>query len=77
MLRAGQTRFLALFASDGRGTVSVAARRVVSLASLVPLRPLTGSLPRDVRLLAWVGCADRCEDGTGDAWPARSVIDGP
>ena len=52
-LRAGQTRYLALFASDGSGSVSVAARQVVSLASLVPLRPLTGSLLSTAPLLTW------------------------
>jgi hypothetical protein len=52
-LRAGQRRYLALFASDGSGAVSVAARQVVSLASLVPLRPLTGSLLSAAPLLTW------------------------
>jgi hypothetical protein len=52
-MRAGQTRYLALFASDSRGNVSAAARRVVSLASLVPLRPLSGSSVRAAPLLSW------------------------
>lgn len=53
MLRPGQTRYLALFASDSSGNVSAAARRVVSLASLVPLRPLSGSSVSAAPLLAW------------------------
>jgi hypothetical protein len=52
-MRAGQTRYLALFASDSSGNVSAVARRVVSLASLVPLRPLSGSSVRAAPLLTW------------------------
>ncbi|MDP9259165.1 MAG: hypothetical protein M3Q31_21815 [Actinomycetota bacterium] len=52
-MRAGQTRYLALFASDSSGNVSAAARRVVSLASLVPLRPLSGSSVSATPLLTW------------------------
>jgi hypothetical protein len=52
-LRAGQTRYLALFASDSAGNVSAAARRLISLASLVPLRPLSGSSVSAAPLLTW------------------------
>jgi hypothetical protein len=52
-LRVGQMRYLALFAADSSGNVSAAARRVVSLASLVPLRPLSGSFVSAAPLLAW------------------------
>jgi hypothetical protein len=52
-LRAGQTRYLALFASDAGGTISAVARRVVSLASLVPLRPISGSSVSAAPLLTW------------------------
>jgi hypothetical protein len=52
-LRAGQTGYLALFAYDHAGNVSEAARRVVSLASLIPLRPLTGSVLNAAPRLTW------------------------
>ena len=52
-MRAGQTRYLALFASDAGGNVSAVARRVVSLASLVPLRPISGSSVSEAPLLTW------------------------
>jgi hypothetical protein len=52
-LRAGTTAYLALFAYDHAGNVSPAARRTVSLASLVPLRPLTGSVVREAPVLTW------------------------
>jgi hypothetical protein len=50
---AGQRSYLALFASDSSGNVSAPVRRVVSLASLVPLRPLSGSSVSAAPLLAW------------------------
>ena len=52
-MRAGQTRYLALFASDAGGNISAVARRVVSLASLVPLRPISGSSVSEAPLLTW------------------------
>ena len=52
-MRAGQVRYLALFASDASGGVSAVARRVVSLASLVPLRPISGSSVSEAPLLTW------------------------
>jgi hypothetical protein len=54
-LRAGQTGYLALYAYDHTGNVSAApARTVVKLASLIPLRPLTGSVVRTATpMLTW------------------------
>jgi hypothetical protein len=46
-LRAGQTGYLALFSYGKGGLVSPPARTKVSLASLIPLRPLTGSVVHD------------------------------
>ncbi len=46
-LHAGQTGYLALYAYDHSGNVSLKpARTVVRLASLIPLRPLNGSVVR-------------------------------
>lgn len=52
-LRAGEKRFLALFAVDRAGNLSPAARQVVSLAALVSLRPLSGSVLHTAPLLTW------------------------
>jgi hypothetical protein len=52
-LRAGQSGRLALYAYDRSGNVSRPARRTVSLASLIPLRPLTGSVVSVAPLLTW------------------------
>jgi hypothetical protein len=52
-LRAGQSGYLALFAYDRSGNVSAPARRMVSLASLIPLRPLTGSRVTSAPLMSW------------------------
>jgi hypothetical protein len=53
-LRAGQTGYLALFSYGKGGLVSAPARTKVSLASLIPLRPLTGSVVRgSAPLLSW------------------------
>jgi hypothetical protein len=52
-MRAGQMRYLALFAMDRSGNVSAPARHIVSLASLVPLRPLSGSSVSAAPLLTW------------------------
>lgn len=54
-LKAGQTAWVALFAYDRTGNVSPPARRKISLASLIPLRPLTGSVVDKPPLLTWKG----------------------
>ena len=54
-LRAGQTGYLALYAYDHSGNVSPKpARTVLKLASLIPLRPLNGSVVRSSSpMLTW------------------------
>jgi hypothetical protein len=52
-LRAGQRAHVALFAFDHSGNVSPPARLPVTLASLIPLRPLTGSVLRAGPRLRW------------------------
>ena len=52
-LRIGQKAHVALFAFDRAGTVSSPARTVVSLAPLVPLRPVTGSVVKSAPRLTW------------------------
>ena len=52
-LRAGRAGHVALFAYDKAGNVSKAARRLVSTASLVMLRPLTGSIVDATPHLTW------------------------
>ena len=54
-LRAGQTGYLALYAYDHSGNVSkIPARTVLKLASLIPLRPLNGSVVRSSSpMLTW------------------------
>ncbi len=52
-LRAGKSGHLALFAVDRSGNISPPARKTVSLASLIPLRPLTGSVVTSAPLLTW------------------------
>lgn len=52
-LRAGQEGYLALFAFDRSGARSSAARRIVSLAPLLPLRPVTGSVVTGAPRLTW------------------------
>lgn len=42
-LRPGKSGYVALYAFDRSGNQSAPARRTVSLASLIPLRPLTGT----------------------------------
>jgi hypothetical protein len=44
---------IALYAYDHSGNVSRAARRVVSLATLIPTRPLSGSVMRKAPRLRW------------------------
>jgi hypothetical protein len=52
-LRAGQTGYLALYSFAKSGNVSQPARTKFSLASLIPMRPLTGSVLHTVPLLSW------------------------
>jgi hypothetical protein len=52
-LRAGAKAHLALYAYDRSGNVSRPARKDVSLASLIPLRPVTGSVVDSPPLLRW------------------------
>jgi hypothetical protein len=52
-LHAGGHGYVALFAYDHGGNVSRPARLEVSLASLIPLRPLTGSVVPAAPLLSW------------------------
>ena len=54
-LRAGQTGYLALYAFDRSGNASKdPARKVLKLASLIPLRPLNGSTVRvSSPMLTW------------------------
>jgi hypothetical protein len=52
-LRPGGSGYVALYAYDRSGNVSKPARRTVSLAALIPLRPLTGSLVTAAPLLTW------------------------
>jgi hypothetical protein len=52
-LRAGKSGYVALFAYDSSGNVSAPARRTVSLASLIPLRPLTGSRVTTAPRMTW------------------------
>jgi hypothetical protein len=52
-LRAGETTRVALYAVDHSGNVSAAARTVVSLAALVPMRPMSGGSVHAAPLLTW------------------------
>ena len=52
-LKAGGTGYVALFAYDRNGNVSSPARKVVSLAPLIPLRPTTGSSVTSAPRLTW------------------------
>ena len=53
-LRAGQTGYLALYSyAKGSTKPSEPARTKFSLASLIPLRPLTGSVLHKVPVLTW------------------------
>ena len=52
-LRSRLKAHIALYAYDHSGNVSRAARRDVALASLVPLRPLTGSFLHKAPQLRW------------------------
>ena len=52
-LRAGKSGYVALYAYDHTGNVSAPARRTVSLAALIPLRPLTGSSVTSAPRMTW------------------------
>ncbi|HET6171945.1 MAG TPA: hypothetical protein VFD90_05045 [Gaiellales bacterium] len=52
-LRPGETGYLALYSYVKGGSFSPPARTKVSLASLIPLRPLTGSVVHAPPLLTW------------------------
>ncbi|HET6173702.1 MAG TPA: hypothetical protein VFD90_13895 [Gaiellales bacterium] len=52
-LRPGKSGYVALYAYDRSGNVSRPARHTVSLAGLIPLRPLTGSRVTAPPLLSW------------------------
>lgn len=52
-LRAGRATHVALFAYDKAGNVSKPAKRLVSTASLVKLRPLTGAIVNATPHLTW------------------------
>ena len=52
-LQAAGTGYVALFAYDRNGNVSSPARKVVSLAPLIPLRPTTGSSVNSAPRLTW------------------------
>lgn len=52
-LYAGERANVALYAYDRAGHVSAPARRVVSLAALLPLRPVTGSAVSGALRLSW------------------------
>ena len=53
MMQPGQTAYVALFAYDQSANVSPAARRVITLAPLIPLRPLSGAVLNGPPLLSW------------------------
>jgi hypothetical protein len=53
VLKAGQTAHLALYAIDQSGNISAASRTVISLAALIPMRPLTGSAVHTAPVLRW------------------------
>ena len=52
-LKVGGTGYVALFAYDRSGNVSSPARKVVSLAPLIPLRPTSGSSVSAAPRLTW------------------------
>jgi hypothetical protein len=56
-LKVGKSAHLALYAYDRSGNVSRPARRTVSLASLIPLRPISGSRVTAAPRLTWKGVA--------------------
>ena len=56
-LRPGASGYVALYAYDRSGNVSRPARGTVSLASLIPLRPVTGSRVTAAPRLTWPAAA--------------------
>ena len=52
-IKVGETGYVALFAYDRSGNISSPARKVVSLAPLIPLHPTTGSSVRTAPRLTW------------------------
>jgi hypothetical protein len=56
-LKVGATGYVALFAYDRSGNVSSPARKVVSLAPLIPLRPTSGSSVNTSPRLTWAAQA--------------------
>jgi hypothetical protein len=85
-LTPGQRGFVALFAVDRSGNVSKPARRIVSPAVLIPLRPLSGSVVVAAPRLSWKPRAGSAyynvqvfRNGTRVlvGWPARNSYDVP
>jgi hypothetical protein len=56
-LRPGANGYIALYAYDLSGNASRPARHTVSLASLIPLRPVTGSRVTSAPRLTWAATA--------------------
>jgi len=52
-MRVAATAHLALYAIDRSGNVSAASRSLLSLATLIPMRPLSGSSIHAAPLLSW------------------------
>ena len=85
-LAAGSTAYVALFAYDRSGNISSPARKVVSLAPLVPLRPVTGSSVAAPPRLTWKPRAGTTyynvqlyRNGTRvlTGWPAQAAFSVP
>ncbi len=85
-LRAGRAGNVAVFAIDGSGNVSKPARRRVSTAALVKLRPLTGSVVDGTPHLTWKAKQDSAYYNVQIflkgkrvllAWPSRASYDVP
>jgi hypothetical protein len=82
-IKAGGTGYVALFAYDRNGNVSSPARKVVSLAPLIPLRPTTGSAVNTAPRLTWKAQAAAAyynvqlfHNGSRvlTAWPAQAAF---
>ena len=85
-LRAGRAGHVAVFAYDRSGNVSAPARRLVSTASLVKLRPLTGSVVSSTPRLTWKAKRDSAYYNVQIfrqgrrillAWPSRASYEVP
>ena len=85
-LRAGRAGHVALFAYDRSGNISAAVRRLVSTASLVKLRPLTGSVVDGTPHLTWKAKQDSAYYNVQIflqgkrvllAWPSRASYEVP